>query len=55
MDQAETLALYAQGKEAWNAWGLARLAERTAMEAAGTWAAGKDDFGLAVRNMLKMK
>lgn len=37
MPRDETLALFAQGKEAWNAWAEVRLAEKAALEAAGTW------------------
>lgn len=45
MDQQQTLALFAQGREAWNAWAQGLLAKRKAMEAAGTWAATTDMFG----------
>ena len=45
MDQQQTLALWAQGKDAWNAWAEELLGRRKAMEAAGTWAATKDFFG----------
>jgi hypothetical protein len=37
MNQDETIALFLQGKEAWNAWAGAMLAERKAMEAEGRW------------------
>lgn len=37
MTKDETLALYAQGKEAWNDWAGKRLAERAQLETAGQW------------------
>jgi uncharacterized protein YjbI with pentapeptide repeats len=45
MDRDETVALFLQGKEAWNAWAEQMLAERKAMEADGRWRLEKDDFG----------
>jgi hypothetical protein len=36
MNKDETLALYTQGKQAWNAWAKEMLERRAAMEAAGT-------------------
>ena len=43
MNREETLALYAQGRDAWNAWAQNMLDERAAMEKAGTWAAEQDE------------
>lgn len=37
MNKAETLALNAQGKEAWNAWAARMLAEKKALEEKGEW------------------
>jgi Pentapeptide repeats (9 copies) len=37
MNQEETWALYAQGKDAWNAWAAERLKVRDLMKADGTW------------------
>ncbi|NIY74550.1 hypothetical protein HED22_02730 [Thalassospira sp. HF15] len=37
MNQEETLALWQQGKEAWNAWAEKMLAERKALEDKGEW------------------
>ena len=37
MNKDESLALYAQGREAWNAWAAERRAEREALKAAGNW------------------
>ncbi|WP_168173405.1 MULTISPECIES: pentapeptide repeat-containing protein [unclassified Thalassospira] len=37
MNQEETLALWKQGKEAWNAWAEKMLAERKALENKGEW------------------
>ena len=45
MNRDETQALYAQGKDAWNAWAAKMLSQRQAVEAAGTWAVEKDRFG----------
>jgi hypothetical protein len=39
MNRDETVALFLQGKEVWNAWAEKMLAERKAMEADGRWAA----------------
>ena len=39
MTKKESLALLAQGREAWNAWADGMLAEGRRMEAAGEWAA----------------
>ena len=38
MTKEESLALPAQGREAWNGWAQRMLAERARMEAAGEWA-----------------
>ena len=35
MNRDETVALFLQGREAWNAWAEKMLAERKALEAAG--------------------
>ncbi len=37
MNRDETVELFLKGREAWNAWAEGLLAEREAMEAAGTW------------------
>jgi hypothetical protein len=37
MNRDETVAPFLQGREAWNAWAEQMLAERRALEAAGTW------------------
>ena len=37
MTRDETIALFLQGREAWNAWAEAMLAERKALEEAGEW------------------
>jgi hypothetical protein len=39
MTRDETIALFLQGREAWNAWAKEMLAERQALEEAGEWAA----------------
>jgi uncharacterized protein YjbI with pentapeptide repeats len=46
MNRAETLALYAKGKTAWNAWAEKMLAERRAMERRGEWLLEEDELGL---------
>lgn len=38
MNKDETLALFAQGREAWNAWANEMLARRAELEAKGQWA-----------------
>jgi hypothetical protein len=45
MTRDETVALFLDGREAWNAWAGARLAERKAMEADGRWSAEKHPWG----------
>jgi hypothetical protein len=45
MTRDETVALFLQGREAWNAWAAKMLAERKAMEADGRWAAKKNSLG----------
>ena len=45
MNREETHALFAQGRDAWNAWAEGMLAERRRLEAAGAWAATRDVFG----------
>jgi uncharacterized protein YjbI with pentapeptide repeats len=37
MNRDETVALFLQGREAWNAWAERMLAERKALEEAGKW------------------
>jgi len=39
MDRDETVALFLQGREAWNAWAEKMLAEREALKEASRWAA----------------
>ncbi|MGA7322937.1 MAG: hypothetical protein WBX25_00265, partial [Rhodomicrobium sp.] len=39
MTRDETVALFLQGREAWNAWANEMLSERKTMEADGRWAA----------------
>ena len=39
MNREETLALWKQGKEAWNSWAEGMLAQRKKLEEAGEWAA----------------
>jgi hypothetical protein len=41
MNYEETHALFAKGKEAWNAWANEMLAQKKAFEDAGTWAANQ--------------
>ncbi len=51
MDREESIALFLQGREKWNAWAEQRLAERKALEADGGWEAAKDwRGGLEPRN-----
>ncbi len=45
MTRDETVALFLQGREAWNAWAEKMLAERKALEDAGDWFAEKDPYG----------
>jgi Pentapeptide repeats (9 copies) len=45
MNREDTVALFLQGREAWNAWAEEMLCERKAMEAAGHWAVGEDASG----------
>ena len=42
MNLEESLALYAQGKDAWNKWAENMLAERAALEEAGEWNCDED-------------
>ncbi len=46
MNLEETLALYAQGQDAWNAWAAEMLAERERLKTAGDWvdSARKSDW-----------
>ncbi len=53
MNRTKTLALWTEGREAWNAWAKERLNERQALEAAGRWDAEEgrvSDRGLVGRN-----
>jgi uncharacterized protein YjbI with pentapeptide repeats len=43
MTRDESIALFLQGREAWNAWAEALLAEKKALEAAGRWQVHDDD------------
>ena len=45
MNKEEALALWRQGKDAWNAWAKDMLDQRAAMEQAGPWAASRDLLG----------
>ena len=47
MNREETLALWGQGKDAWNDWANALLAERAALEADGRWSLQQGMFGEA--------
>ena len=44
MNQLETLKLFAQGKEKWNAWANDVLAKRRELEVAGKWEIVKNDL-----------
>lgn len=44
MNREETLALYAQGKDAWNAWANAMLAEKKRLEESGEWKSKEDQW-----------
>ena len=44
MNKEESLALFAQGREAWNAWADKMQAERKALESAGAWTGDRDPF-----------
>jgi hypothetical protein len=50
MNREETLALYARGKEAWNAWAEDMLAKRKALEEAGTWEVENNLGSLELQN-----
>lgn len=45
MNKEETLALWQQGKDAWNAWAEKMLAHRAGMERDGTWASSRNVLG----------
>jgi len=45
LNKEETLALYKQGKDAWNAWAKELLAQRQALVEHGTWPNGEDPPG----------
>jgi hypothetical protein len=42
MDREESIALFLQGRDKWNAWAEKMLSERKALEAEGAWEAGAD-------------
>jgi hypothetical protein len=44
MDYAQTHALFAQGKDAWNAWANEMLSQKKAYEDAGTWEAHQEQW-----------
>lgn len=44
MNKEESLALFAQGKDAWNAWAAEMLEKRKALEASGEWTPGGTEF-----------
>jgi hypothetical protein len=46
MTRDETVALLLQGREAWNAWAEKMLAERKALESAGSWETREDESGI---------
>jgi hypothetical protein len=37
MDQQESIVLWRQGKDAWNAWAKDMLAKKAALEKTGAW------------------
>ena len=45
MNQNESVELFLEGREAWNAWAERMLAERRAMEESGRWTAERDLAG----------
>ncbi len=49
MNRDETVALFLQGKEAWNAWAEKMLAERKAMVADGRWVNQQNEWGEQAR------
>jgi uncharacterized protein YjbI with pentapeptide repeats len=46
MTRDETVALFLQGREAWNAWAEKMLAERKSLEGSGRWAVERDLAGV---------
>jgi Pentapeptide repeats (9 copies) len=44
MDRCQTIALFVQGRDAWNAWANERLAERKVLEEKGRWLPKRDWF-----------
>jgi hypothetical protein len=44
MNRDETVALFLQGREAWNAWAERMLSERKALEETGRWALKEDGY-----------
>lgn len=57
MTRDETVALFLQGREAWNAWAEKMLAERRVLEANGRWQVEAKDYAwwAALRKPLKAK
>ena len=45
MNKEQSLALWRQGRDAWNAWAKAMLDRRTEMERDGRWASHRDIAG----------
>ncbi len=43
MNQQESLALFANGRDAWNAWAERMLDARAALEADGNWVEGRSE------------
>lgn len=50
MNRDETIALFGQGREAWNAWSERLLAERKRLEEAGSWCIERDHYGFLEPN-----
>ena len=44
MNQLDTLKLAEQGRKAWNTWAQARLDERAALEADGSWVVERSEW-----------
>jgi hypothetical protein len=53
MNKEQSLALYAKGKDAWNAWANEMLDKRKAMETAGSWSEDKDDEGEVIHDQTR--
>ncbi len=50
MNRDETVALFLQGREAWNAWAEKMLAEQRTMQEMGLWAAESPSGVLRAKN-----